>query len=605
MTQSNLDENLTVVIAHCGEGSHLESSFRDLIPWYKNIIVVGTKDSPFSQVVNESGGSWVDCDSNHIIELWEKGVQTRKSTWYLLIQGAEYLSTVLKESIVETVGTKRKETTFYTFARQNFFLKQRLKYTLEWTHDPSSALMFTPTYPTCLDELIKSSKTKPINGELIHFGEKTLSEVTQNSFHRADWLADQIYKKSPGLNKRSATVRAVTGFMKNFIATWLVRKGMREGYEGFVFCFMDSAVILLSYLRYFEKYIRSGQQIADHRDAIKKVLVIKVRGLGDAVLATPVLKNIKALMPNVSTSVLTFNFCKSLFEKNPNISEVYSVSGDPSSDELKQITNTLNEQKFDLIINLHSRNLSSRLTKNIKSRWKVSGSYFIRDKYTEVLVGSDHALDKTSIERDLDCLRSIGLTPIASEPELFTTDEEVQWAKEKLEELKVDSSKKLIMIHPACSQMHKNWGMEQFVEFSRRMINDCGHQVMGIFSQQEQSVADSLKEQVDGVFIYVGPIRPSMALIQQSDLMVDNCSGPSHISAALQVPTLVLMGVDFKNTYRDERIYKNKHFLFFQEVPCRDLFLSKCLPPDPCENRICMDHPVAEVIAKAQKLLEQ
>ena len=59
-----------------------------------------------------------------------------------------------------------------------------------------------------------------------------------------------------------------------------------------------------------------------------------------------------------------------------------------------------------------------------------------------------------------------------------------------------------------------------------------------------------------------------------------------------------------KNTYRDENIYKYRHFLFFRDVPCRDLFLSKCLPPDPCQNRICMDHSVEEVFQKAQELLE-
>ena len=169
----------------------------------------------------------------------------------------------------------------------------------------------------------------------------------------------------------------------------------------------------------------------------------------------------------------------------------------------------------------------------------------------------------------------------------------------------MDPLKKLIMIHPTSSQIHKNWGMERFVKLSQYLINDCGHQVMGIFSLQEQSVADLFQEQVDGVFSYVGPIRPSMALIQQADLMVDNCSGPSHISVALQVPTIVLMGVDFKNTYRDKNIYKDKHFLFFREVPCRDLFLSKCLPPDPCQNRICMDHSVEAVFAKAKELLKK
>tara|TARA_B100001964_G_C13643906_1_gene341755 strand:- start:252 stop:479 length:228 start_codon:yes stop_codon:yes gene_type:complete len=72
---------------------------------------------------------------------------------------------------------------------------------------------------------------------------------------------------------------------------------------------------------------------------------------------------------------------------------------------------------------------------------------------------------------------------------------------------------------------------------------------------------------------------------------------------ALDIPTFVLMGVDFKNTYRDENMYKGKHFLFFREVPCRDPYLSKCLPPNPCQNRICMDHSVEDVLKKSLEVL--
>ena len=603
MIPSHPEKNPTVVIAHRAEVEHLEHSFLDLLPWFENIIVVGPEHPQILQVVKHHGRSWINSDSPHIVELWEEGMRSKESDWYLLIQSTEYLSTVLKEAITEIIQSSQDKPKVYTFAHQNFFLKQRLKYNLEWTHELQSGLLFAPIHPVSLDEFIHSAKTESLDGELVHFGERTLSEATQNSIQRAVWLSDQLYKKSPGLNKRMLVSGAIKYFSKNLFTTWLVRRGIREGYEGLVFCLLDSVVILFAYLGYYEKYVRSGKQIESQRSSIKKILVIKVRGLGDAVLATPVLKNLKTLMPNVSISILTFNFCKGLFENNPNVDEVYGLPGDPSSDELGKITRTLNDQNFDLIINLHARNLSSKLAKNIKARWRIGRSYFLREKFTDVMIGSDHALDKTSIEKDLDCLRAIGLDPVEREPELFITEKEEQWAIQKLEELKVDSSRKLIMIHPACSQTHKNWGMEHFVQLSRHLISDYGYQVMGIFSLQEQSVANSLQEQVDDVLIYVGPLRPSMALIQRADLMVDNCSGPAHVSAALQVPTLVLMGVDFKNTYRDENIYENKHFILFREVPCRDLFLSKCLPPDPCQKRICMDHSVEEVIVRIQELL--
>ena len=292
-----------------------------------------------------------------------------------------------------------------------------------------------------------------------------------------------------------------------------------------------------------------------------------------------------------------------MFENNPNVSSLYGLTEKPKASELKKIANILSAHDFDLIINLHARNLSSRLAKNIKARWRISGSSFIRENFTDVFIGSDHELDKSSIEKDLDCIRAIGLEPLKTQPELFVTEKEKQWAKKKLGELKIDPIKKLIMIHPTCSQTHKNWGMERFVELSQHLINECGHQVMGIFSPKEQSMANLFQKQVDGVFISVGSLRSNMALIQQANLVVDNCSGPSHISVALQVPTIVLMGVDFKNSYRDKNVYKGKYFLFFREVPCRDLFLTKCLPPDPCQNRICMDHSVEDVLKKSLEIL--
>jgi ADP-heptose:LPS heptosyltransferase len=112
-------------------------------------------------------------------------------------------------------------------------------------------------------------------------------------------------------------------------------------------------------------------------------------------------------------------------------------------------------------------------------------------------------------------------------------------------------------------------------------------------------------EKVEGVFAYVGALRQSMALIQQADLMIDNDSGPAHVAQALKVPTLVLVGPDYKNSYRDSQVYRDNDYVFYQDVPCRDLFFSKCLPPDPCQNRICMDHSVEAVFLKAKELLKK
>ena len=245
------------------------------------------------------------------------------------------------------------------------------------------------------------------------------------------------------------------------------------------------------------------------------------------------------------------------------------------------------------------------MIKKIKSSWSISRSYLIREKYRDVLIGSDHELDKTSIERDLDCLRVLGLDPVDKEPELFLTEDETLWARKHLTELGVDPSKKLIIIHPTVSQSIRNWGFDRFIMLSQKLITNYGCQVMGIFSSKEKAIADSLTEQVKEAFVYVGPIRPSIALINEADLMVDNSSGPAQISVALKIPTLVLVGRDYQNTYHEKSTYKKNHYVFFQDVPCRDLFFTKCLTPKTCEKLICLEHPVDEVVKKSLELLDK
>ena len=309
------------------------------------------------------------------------------------------------------------------------------------------------------------------------------------------------------------------------------------------------------------------------------------------------------MIPGVSISILTFDFCKPLFENNPHLESIHGLPGEPSKTELSQLAKKLSKNKYDLILNLHAKNLSIRLARKIKARWRINSSYFLREKFSDVMVGSDHAPDRSSVERDLDCLRAIGLDPIDKSSELFINEKETVWAKKYLNEIGVDPSKKLIAIHPSSSQFYRSWGLDRFILLSNKLIKNYGHQVMAILSSKEQSIADSFKEQVKGALVYVGPLRPSMALINEADLMVDNCSGPSHISAALNIPTLVLVGADYKNTYRDKSLYQENHYVFFKDVPCRDLFFTRCLNPNPCEKLICEDHPVEEVLQKSLELL--
>ena len=603
MISSSTENNISAIIAYRGSNRHLLDVFLDLKLWFSDITVVGPDCAAISEEIKARDGCWIESESSNIYELWENGMQSKSSSWFLLLESREYLSTILKESIIETANSAPDQRTWFPIEREIFLLKQRLKYPLEWSHDSRSGLLFVGADKSMRLDRVPFSGKEHLNGKSTYFAERTVAEVLTNIMHRSEQAADQLYRTSPSLAPFTLVSRALTGVLSNFFRNWVLRKGIREGFEGLVFSMLDSTAVGLGYLRYYEKYIRSGRQIEDKLGSVKNILIVKLRGLGDVVLGTPVVKNIKTLVSNVFISVVTFNFSKPIFENNPHVDELFSISGHPEPGELAQIIKKLNSKNFDLIINLHARNFSSKLVKKIQARWKISGSYFIREKVSDVMVGSDHALDKSSVEQDLDCLRAIGLNPQDKNPEIFITGKEIQWAEDFMVKQKIDPSKKLIIIHPTTDNSYTSWGLERFIMLSRQLIHDHGHQVLGCFPEKEQSIAKLLLDNLEGIFVHAGPLRQSIALISKADLMIDNCSGPSHISSALNIPTLVLMGADYKNIYRDRDIYKEKSFLFYQNVPCRDLFWSRCLPPGPCQDKVCLDHSVEDVLKKSLELL--
>ena len=594
---------LTLIIADYSKQDSVADCFGNLSSWAPPKIVVSSNSHLKDHLRDDFSSKFILFESNSIYQLWKRGLKASKTQWNLLITSNEIVAGQLKRSVENQIKNIPATEELYKLKKKVIFLKKVLKYPLEWPAEFPSCLIFIPQTGNLSFEPGSYHSSPCLPGELIHFNESTLGNSLQEIARLAEIEADRIAQTSGSLNLAILIIKAILKLGKEIFNNMFLKKGFREGYEGIIFSILGGAVPILGLLRYFEKYVRSGRQIKDRLNSVKKILIIKLRGLGDAVIATSVIRNIDKLMPSVSISVLTFNFCKPLFENNPHLEKIYGLSEKPDADELSRLAGQLSRNNFDLILNLHARNLSSKLARKVKARWRINRSYFIREKFSDVMVGSDHALDKSSIERDLDCLRVIGLNPIEKSPELFITDDETQRARQYLSGLGVDSSKKLIVIHPAVTQPYRHWGWDRFIMLSRQLSEDYGHQVMGIFSSQEQSVANSFKEQVKEALVYAGPIRPSMALINEADLMIDNDSGPAHISAALKIPTLVLVGPDYQNTYRDKSIYKENNYVFFRDVPCRDLFFSRCLTPKNCEKLICLEHPVDEVVKKSLELL--
>jgi ADP-heptose:LPS heptosyltransferase len=98
-----------------------------------------------------------------------------------------------------------------------------------------------------------------------------------------------------------------------------------------------------------------------------KILIIRFSSIGDIVLTTPVIRNLKQQLPEVAIHYLTKHTFKTILEHNPYIDKIHCLN-----ESWSEMIKSIQSEKFDLIIDLH-HNLR---TASIKRALKVKAFSF-------------------------------------------------------------------------------------------------------------------------------------------------------------------------------------------------------------------------------------
>lgn len=130
-----------------------------------------------------------------------------------------------------------------------------------------------------------------------------------------------------------------------------------------------------------------------------KFLVIRFSSIGDIVLTTPVVRNLKQQLENAEIHYLTKPQFKTIVEGNPYIDKVHVLDK-----SIKETANELKYEHFDYIIDLH-RNIR---TARFKNRLKIISFSFDKlnwEKWLLVNFKKNKLPDKHIVDRYMDTLK--------------------------------------------------------------------------------------------------------------------------------------------------------------------------------------------------------
>ena len=287
-----------------------------------------------------------------------------------------------------------------------------------------------------------------------------------------------------------------------------------------------------------------------------KILVISLAGIGDTLLATPLLRVLRDQCPNATIDVLArWPGSRDLLVGNPHINRVHqqNLVNAGMLANLKFL-GSLRRERYDVSINTHpqGRREYRIIARLIGARLRLSHRY-------ENWSGADRWLINRSVEQDygIHCVdNSLRLLPLMGlhepkEPvdcELYFSPEEQKWAKQFVESRAVASSTLLgIQVGSGKTKnlMLKRWPLENYISVMRSVLAEYSGVTLLLFGGPEEKEDNEriLSEIRDPRLVKVESrtMKEAAALLGRCKvfLSVDNVF--MHLAAAVKVREQILI----------------------------------------------------------------
>ncbi len=363
------------------------------------------------------------------------------------------------------------------------------------------------------------------------------------------------------------------------------------------------------------KILHAEEQPQGLNGAVKRILILRYRFIGDTILTVPFLRNLRYAEPDAHIVWVVAPGSSEVVQGIPYVDEL--IYWDPVTihadsrgthrtfgDKLRFILG-LRSQKFDKVYVL-KRSLSSALMaffSGARERigFDTEGRGFLLTKRVP------YRHDQHEVENFLDVLRADGIAIQDDYLESWITFEEGRSADELLVREGVAPEEKLVLLHPFAATPQRGWPLEDFARLAV-LLREQGVRVGVLGSPREKELFEPLRtlfgpDCVD--FVGKCPLRVTMALLKRCALFIGNDSGIMHLAAASGIPLVALFGPQSPVKFGPWSEKAAILYKAFSCSPCRQKFFTECEPSErmrpACIEALTLD----EVFREGMRLLSE
>jgi ADP-heptose:LPS heptosyltransferase len=320
---------------------------------------------------------------------------------------------------------------------------------------------------------------------------------------------------------------------------------------------------------------------------VQRLLVLRTDRIGDMVLSTAALADLRAHFRHARITVLAPEGPVQVLRGHPAVDAVVPLLERRLPPELVG--------KFDMAIDLtpDERLLGARLAAATGAPWRAGFAAWGRQAFF-TLPTAPARQDQHIVDLNRELLRALGIPSPTAEPSLHLKPEERAAAQARAAALGAAAPR--VVVHPGAHYASQRWATDRFAEVISRLTESVGAACIVVAGPGEEGLAEAIGAATpDALLPGHLDVRGLMGMIAVADLFLGNNSGPLHIAAALGVPTLSVMGPTDPRRFAPRRAV--------------DAMVRLDLACSPCARARCWHHtclekiPAAAVTARARQIL--
>jgi len=303
----------------------------------------------------------------------------------------------------------------------------------------------------------------------------------------------------------------------------------------------------------------------------RKILLIRLKGIGDVILSTPLLRALKKTFPEAKIDFLTRSFCAPILSHNPHLRQIL-VHPEKSAPigETFAFVKRLRDEGYDWVLDLAAEPRSAWLTLATGAPLRAGYAFRIRQwAFTHPI--PKNKIRKYQAEVNLDLLRALGVPDEGHQAEIFLNEEEKNWASNAVAEPEFKNLKWKIGLNPTGMWSSKRWPADHWRRLASSIYGQWGVKPILLGGPADKEVLAEIQWGIeDKVLVKAdSSLLQSAAFISHLDLLIGNDGTPQHMAQALGTKSLTLCGPHWGMSWTKPKDIRHRYLQHFLDCgPC-------------------------------------